>query len=193
MEVYLVCRDHRLFERPVPLAARSRYIIGRALECELYVKDRSVSRQHAEVSPEGRRLKVRDLGSMNGTYLDNSVIAEATAAPGQVLRVGRVEFLVTDNPKRDRWPGAPEDDESTAPLSQFDQRRTTLLQTLSEAQRRVTLLLLEGMSEKEVASRLRLSPHTVHNHIKEIYRRLEVNSRAELLALFLSKSPPSLH
>jgi len=191
MDLYLVCRDSRLFERPLPLASQTRYVVGRALDCELYVKDRSVSRQHAELEINGRQLKVRDLGSLNGTYLDNEFVQECMAKTGQVIRFGRVEFLLTDNPKRDRWPGASEDDESTAPLNQLDRRHAALLQTLSEAQRRVTSQLLEGMSEKETAFRLRLSPHTVHNHIKEIYRRLNVNSRAELLALFLGTPPPS--
>ena len=43
-------------------------------------------------------------------------------------------------------------------------------------------LLLAGDSEKEVATKLGLSPHTVHIHVKKLYKRLDVSSRAELMA-----------
>lgn len=44
--------------------------------------------------------------------------------------------------------------------------------------------LLRGLSEKEVAAELGLSPHTVHEYVKALYRRLGVTSRAELFARF---------
>jgi DNA-binding CsgD family transcriptional regulator len=46
--------------------------------------------------------------------------------------------------------------------------------------------LLAGRSEKEVAAACELSPHTVHEYVKAIYRRMGVNSRAELLALWVA-------
>jgi DNA-binding CsgD family transcriptional regulator len=45
--------------------------------------------------------------------------------------------------------------------------------------------LLEGDSEKQAALRLGLSRHTVHQYVKDLHRRLGVNSRAELMALCL--------
>lgn len=52
---------------------------------------------------------------------------------------------------------------------------------------RVTLdHLLGGASEKQVAARLRRSRHTVHTHVKRLYQRFGVNSRAELLARCLT-------
>jgi DNA-binding NarL/FixJ family response regulator len=42
--------------------------------------------------------------------------------------------------------------------------------------------LLNGASEKEIASTLRLSHHTVHVYVKQIYKHYSVSSRAELLA-----------
>lgn len=43
-------------------------------------------------------------------------------------------------------------------------------------------LLLDGLSEPEIVARLGLSPHTVHDHVKRLYRHFRVNSRAQLLA-----------
>lgn len=52
---------------------------------------------------------------------------------------------------------------------------------LTPRQREVLSLLLKGLSEKEVAGDLHLSRHTVHNHVKAIYRAMEVSSRVELI------------
>ena len=49
-----------------------------------------------------------------------------------------------------------------------------LAQTLQE--------LLSGKSEKEIAARLELSRHTIHNYVKALHQRFEVSSRGELLA-----------
>lgn len=60
--------------------------------------------------------------------------------------------------------------------------------SLSELPRRLrqTLeCLLQGDSEKQAAVRLGLSPSTVHDYVKQLYRRFDVNSRAELLARWL--------
>jgi DNA-binding CsgD family transcriptional regulator len=56
---------------------------------------------------------------------------------------------------------------------------------LSLGQRRVFDQLLAGLSEKQVAGNLQLSRHTVHAHVRDIYRLLGVRSRSELLARFL--------
>jgi LuxR family maltose regulon positive regulatory protein len=53
---------------------------------------------------------------------------------------------------------------------------------LSEAERRVLDLLLEGMSVSSVARELWLSPNTVKTHRRSIYRKLGVSTREELLA-----------
>ena len=48
-------------------------------------------------------------------------------------------------------------------------------------------LLLAGDAEKQIASKLGLSRHTVHDYVKAVYRRFGVNSRGELLALWVRK------
>ncbi len=46
--------------------------------------------------------------------------------------------------------------------------------------------LLKGQSYKEIASQLFISYSTVNDHIKKIYAKLEINSKGELLALFIN-------
>lgn len=49
--------------------------------------------------------------------------------------------------------------------------------------------LLAGRSEKEIAADLSLSPHTVHDYVKSLYRRFGVQSRAELMAKAIGQRP----
>lgn len=46
--------------------------------------------------------------------------------------------------------------------------------------------LLKGQSYKEIADKLFISYSTVNDHIKKIYSKLEINSKGELLALFIN-------
>ena len=54
-----------------------------------------------------------------------------------------------------------------------------LTSKLSPRMRDTLQHLLSGDSEKEVATKLNLSPHTVHIHVKNLYKRLRVSSRGE--------------
>jgi DNA-binding NarL/FixJ family response regulator len=59
---------------------------------------------------------------------------------------------------------------------------------LSGRQRQTLDALLAGDSEKQIARKLAISPHTVHVHVKTIYKRLNVCSRGELLARFVERA-----
>lgn len=58
---------------------------------------------------------------------------------------------------------------------------------LSPRARQVLTCLLNGDSEKQIALRLQISPHTVHTYVKKLHQTLGVNSRGELLARFVAK------
>ena len=61
----------------------------------------------------------------------------------------------------------------------------------SAREREVFRLLLTGASEKCIAAELALSVHTVHGYVKNVYRRVGVTSRAELMALALERAKAS--
>lgn len=50
--------------------AEGEYIIGRRSDCQIFVPDMRVSRQHARLRPDGNRWAVEDLGSNNGTFVN---------------------------------------------------------------------------------------------------------------------------
>ncbi|HEX6963814.1 MAG TPA: helix-turn-helix transcriptional regulator [Lacipirellula sp.] len=64
---------------------------------------------------------------------------------------------------------------------------------ISPREREVLMRLLAGESRKTIAANLRLSVYTVADHLKQIYRKLGVKTRAGLMAKFIqcSVSPPS--
>ncbi|HWK06882.1 MAG TPA: response regulator transcription factor [Puia sp.] len=60
----------------------------------------------------------------------------------------------------------------------------TNLQQLTAREKEVSLLLIEGNTYKQVAYHLHISTDTVRQHIKNIYRKLQINSRVQLIREF---------
>lgn len=56
---------------------------------------------------------------------------------------------------------------------------------LTAREREILELLAKGLAYKEIADRLNLSPHTIHNRLRGIYRKLQVKSGPEAVAKFL--------
>jgi hypothetical protein len=68
-------------------------MIGRTRPADVIISDPSVSREHCVVEAAADRVRVMDLNSTNGTYIDNKRIGRAEILPvGSVLRVGNVSF-----------------------------------------------------------------------------------------------------
>lgn len=53
-------------------------IIGRDADCDIVIPDRQVSRHHAKVTKSPNGVLLEDLGSKNGTYLNNQPISEVS-------------------------------------------------------------------------------------------------------------------
>lgn len=93
MDVSLVMFKADGTRREFPLS-KSRVIVGRKNSCDLRIPLNSVSRQHCELTVDGDTLKVRDLGSSNGTYHNSERVQEADLGPGDELVIGPVVFTV---------------------------------------------------------------------------------------------------
>ena len=71
-----------------------RHIIGRAADAAIFLDDITVSRHHAEVfEGESGAVWVRDLGSMNGTYLNGQQVEVGRLVDGDLLQVGMFKLL----------------------------------------------------------------------------------------------------
>ncbi len=74
--------------------------IGRGADSDIQVDQQAVSRRHAEVRSEEGRLLVEDLGSTNGTILnDEQVDAPTRLRNGDLLKIGRTifKFIASNN------------------------------------------------------------------------------------------------
>jgi len=77
-----------------PLRASESMSIGRASECTIPIRDRYLSRKHAEILAAGPNWILKDLGSVNGTYLNGSrVEKEMVLNTGDRIRLGDTELV----------------------------------------------------------------------------------------------------
>ena len=72
-------------------------LVGRAPTCDVPVFDPTVSRRHAELSLVAGGVKVTDLGSANGTFVNGEKITDRTARGGDVVTFGKVIFKLQDS------------------------------------------------------------------------------------------------
>lgn len=56
--------------------------------------DSQASRRHARIEPGGAGIRLSDMGSTNGTFVDGQRITNAEAGAGQMVRIGSTEFRV---------------------------------------------------------------------------------------------------
>ena len=66
--------------------------VGRHSAADILLDDVTVSRQHVEVERSGDRYRVKDTGSLNGTYLNGDRIESDWLDDGDVLQVGRFKL-----------------------------------------------------------------------------------------------------
>ena len=74
--------------------ARDMTVIGRREDCDLRIPLGEVSRKHCRLIRDGDTLKLEDLGSSNGTYVNGQRVQEAMLSPGDTLQVGPVVFVL---------------------------------------------------------------------------------------------------
>src|SRR5262245_9831668 len=78
----------------IPLK-KDKFVIGRASECTLRAASAAISRRHCAIVRKDDAWLVRDLGSRNGTFLNDNAVAEPTPLKvGDEIRVGPLHFRV---------------------------------------------------------------------------------------------------
>ena len=62
---------------------------GRHPDADIFLDDVTVSRKHAEFLREGDRFRLRDVGSLNGTYVNRQRVDEAVLSAGDEVQIGK--------------------------------------------------------------------------------------------------------
>jgi hypothetical protein len=72
-----------------------RTLIGRSPDCDVFLDDVTVSRRHAELLRDGDTFSIRDLGSLNGTYVNRRRIESTVLEHDDEVQIGkyRLTFL----------------------------------------------------------------------------------------------------
>jgi two-component system, NtrC family, response regulator HydG len=72
----------------------SRALVGTSLACSLRLTDPSISRRHAAFDIAGNRLRLTDLGSTNGTYVNGIMMMDGCLDGGEFVRMGGSQLHV---------------------------------------------------------------------------------------------------
>lgn len=70
------------------------YILGSSPDCDVVIEHPTISRKHCVVGFGSTQIRVIDLGSSNGTFINGTLISESMLNPGDHLRLGEMEFEV---------------------------------------------------------------------------------------------------
>src|SRR5512143_3791496 len=92
----LIFRDSQGREGTVELSPTETVYVGRGLECAIRTDDGMVSRRHAQFRQENGRFVVEDLGSANGTHLNNTRIQKQALGHADVIQCGSLVIRFID-------------------------------------------------------------------------------------------------
>lgn len=73
--------------------------IGRNPECDIFLNDMTVSREHAELNSHADAYIIRDLQSFNGVWVNNSTVTQHALRPGDYVQIGKYDFIYEEIPE----------------------------------------------------------------------------------------------
>ena len=74
--------------------------LGRDPKSDIFLDDITVSREHAKIDIDKEIAVIKDVGSLNGTYINNEAIEESRLKSKDEIRIGKFKFVYLDK-KRD--------------------------------------------------------------------------------------------
>jgi pSer/pThr/pTyr-binding forkhead associated (FHA) protein len=75
---------------------------GRSTKSDIFLDDVTVSRRHATFERSGAGFEVRDLGSLNGTYVNRERVDEAVLGAGDEVQIGKYRLTFHPSPAREQ-------------------------------------------------------------------------------------------
>jgi pSer/pThr/pTyr-binding forkhead associated (FHA) protein len=78
-----------------------RTVAGRSTHADIFLDDVTVSRKHAEFVRDGQQFVVRDIGSLNGTYVNRTRIDQVVLRAGDEVQIGKYRMTFHPSPQRE--------------------------------------------------------------------------------------------
>src|ERR1041384_6825875 len=115
---YLICQlgGGNYVDFPLPSKPLT---IGRSPQADLQVADERISRIHCGIRLEGDTFVIKDLGSTNGTFVNDSRVQESRLKFGDTIRVGHTLLTFESTPRQQATSKLPQVIEVELPASSF--------------------------------------------------------------------------
>ncbi len=141
---------------------------GRTSHCELQLEDPAVSRRHCSIAYADDGLHVRDLDSVNGTFINDRAVSDGVAQAGDIIRLGATAIEVRDP--------LPRDDRSRARTAAVMHDEGTIQSVI---QRRIEPSNLEWLTTSEAPGAAENALlQRAQRHLSMLHRVSEVLSKA---------------
>lgn len=126
-------------------------LIGRDSSNTITLPDKKVSRKHASISPQGPEFLIEDLGSANGTMVNNRPVRQQILKPGDEVRMGStlLEFAILtdeDGPSEDLKDDSP----MVLPASDRDPAKGSTVQLTLRPRELESLVALPDQAEPSI-------------------------------------------
>ena len=115
MRLSLEIEPGSVVPRSVPIEAGMELRVGRMAPAHVILNDATVSRQHFEISYDGRTARIRDLGSTHGTTVNGQPVTAAIIRDGDTIKAGMSTLRVRLVREDVRLAPAPDADPPEAP------------------------------------------------------------------------------
>ena len=141
--------------------------VGRSAQNDIVLEDQMVSRLHAILMRRGDVVLVEDLGSHNGTYVNNERVHQIRQLHhGDTITVGSSRALFEDSSL------------ITEETTVISEPTAFAAQTFTQRQLQVLRLLARGLSNKQIAENLFVSERTVKAYLSSVFEKLQVQNRS---------------
>jgi len=122
--------------------------LGRASDCSIPIKDRFLSRRHAEIVREHGAWVVRDCGSVNGTLLNGTkLLAPTPLRPGDRIALGDSEVVLEGDDTESKFMAVDSDSHATSLAIRIDDEGPRV----NEHSRILNTLALEFLADRKMS------------------------------------------
>lgn len=168
---------------------KSPFVIGRSGSSDLVLSSKIVSRRHAELIMHNvdDMVYINDLNSTNGSFLNRQkIVKRCFVDPGDCFQFGEFEFkLIYKESSSENNSDTSYTLSSRSPLLV---ENFTEYHNLTKREDEIMHHIMEGKSTKEIAFDLNISFGTAKNHIYNLFQKIGIHSRIELVARYNSFS-----
>jgi sigma-B regulation protein RsbU (phosphoserine phosphatase) len=174
MTSYVLSGNHGTTPLRFPLRQGTQ-VVGRTRESDITIVDAAISRRHAEVSLDGERVVLKDLGSLNGTLVNGAPLTgEIVLKPGDQVRFGQVTLVLGGGDDRPLSPNFGEE-RTGATLT------TTFAEIRNRAERSRSDRILAALAEAGQVLSRRMEPEEVYGKVLDLLERVLDASRILVL------------